>query len=97
MPLFNFALVGVRIHSTITQLLQNDLTFTVYSNSLLARLNARKGISRDVDNITFMMASIPTSNIADPGMSHPSIAIRIDTSKIAIKDEAFEMASTRQS
>jgi hypothetical protein len=59
--------------------------FTVYTNSLLATLNARKSISNTVDDTSHFLVSAPTtrfaSNNRDSPKRHPSLSILVETTK----------------
>jgi hypothetical protein len=66
--------------------------FLVYSNSFLATLNARSGISDSVDNVDHMMVSIPRSAMSSTQVSksqQQNISIRIDTTQESLHDAAM--------
>ena len=58
-------------------------SYTVYVNSLLATLNARKHILGRIDDVNHMLVSMPASVLSpynsSTGKTQPSISIRIET------------------
>lgn len=59
----------------------------VYSNSLLATLNARNSITDKIDNVDHMLVSLPRSALSTSQKSQAnSISIRIDTTHEAVHD-----------
>jgi len=64
----------------------------LYSNSLLATLNARKGIASDVDDVTYMVTSMPTKFTHPAPSSANNISIQIETTR-NVQDDVFEMSS----
>ncbi|XP_006457407.1 hypothetical protein AGABI2DRAFT_196124 [Agaricus bisporus var. bisporus H97] len=68
----------------------------LYSNSFLATLNARNGITDSVDNVDHMMVSLPRSALSSTqGKSQQqNISIRIDTTQESLHDAAMRKAHT---